>query len=90
MNAPIRARKVARPSRPIARDEKRRERRTSFFAYHVLPVIIAGAFALSVLAWHVLFGAGTIGLVLFLGAAFLSVVLALVAVSEWIRFERHT
>jgi len=64
-----------------------RDRRFRFVLYHVVPMLLFSATTAGVLVWHIMFGAGPIGLLVFLASGFLAVAFAVLAVVEWLRFQ---
>jgi len=58
-------------------------------AFYLVPPAIAGSVALGVFLWHIMFGAGLIGLVVFGMAALMAVAFSLVAAIDWLRFRRR-
>jgi hypothetical protein len=94
VSAPVRARKIARPSQPSSRDGVKRspyggDPRTIFFVYYILPALIAGGIAAGVLLWHILFGAGIVGLLVFLASTLLALAFTFIAVYDWVRGRRR-
>ena len=90
MNAPGRARKVARPFRPPGQDGRQRNQEgVHLVLYFIVPLILTGGIAMSVLLYHILFGAGVVGLIVLLATAFLAVGFAITSILEGLRLWRR-
>jgi len=85
--APVRAKKVV--SRPRSPDEEKSHGGTYLALYFIAPAILTGGVAVYTLLAHILFGAGTIGLVVFFITAFLAVGFTLVSIFEAARLWRR-
>jgi len=93
-SAPPRARKVARPSRPPGQDgmtgsQLGYDRRVYLTLHYLIPPLLAGGIAAGVLLWHILFGAGAVGLLVFFFSTLTALGFVVVAVYDWLRFRKR-
>ncbi len=93
-NAPLRARKVPRPftvsgEHGVKHNGHDRDLRTRFVLYYLVPTFVFGAIAAGVLVWHMIFGTGAVGLLVFFASSLLAMGFGIMAVLDWLRFWRR-